>query len=131
MSPTLALILLACCPDDPAKIEFGRDVQPILAKHCFLCHGPDKGTRKAKLRLDLQSIVGEEQGILVPGQPLSSELISRITHTSADERMPPAEEIALTPGEIETLTRWVTEGAEYQRHWAFDQITAPALPDGG
>ena len=131
MSPTLALILLAWSTEDPAKLEFSRDVQPILAKHCFLCHGPDQGTRKAKLRLDLPSIVGEEQGILVPGQPLSSELISRITHTSADERMPPAEESALTPGEIETLTRWVTEGAEYQRHWAFDQITAPALPGGG
>ncbi len=49
MSPTLALILLAWGTEEPATVEFGRDVQPILAKHCFVCHGPDQGTRKAKL----------------------------------------------------------------------------------
>ena len=130
MSTTLALLLLTCSPDGPTTIEFGRDVQPILAKHCFVCHGPDQGTRKAKLRLDLPGIVGEEHGILVPGQPLSSELISRITHASADDRMPPAEESVLTPEEINTLTLWVKEGAEYQRHWSFEAIEAPTLPPG-
>ena len=89
MSPTLALLFLACCLDDPATVEFGRDVQPILSKHCFVCHGPDQGTRQAELRLDLASTVGEERGILVPGQPQSSELIRRITHESIDERVPP------------------------------------------
>jgi hypothetical protein len=130
MFPIFALILFAFVPDGPTTVEFGRDVQPILAKHCFVCHGPDQGTRKAKLRLDLPGIVGEEQGILVPGQPLSSELISRITHASADDRMPPAEESVLTPEEIETLTRWVKEGAQYQRHWSFEEIEAPTLPPG-
>ncbi|HIF40454.1 MAG TPA: DUF1553 domain-containing protein [Planctomycetes bacterium] len=131
MYPALALILLTWSAEDPITIEFGRDVQPILARHCFPCHGPDQGTRKAKLRLDLPSIVGEEKGILVPGQPERSELISRITHASADELMPPAEESALTSEEIEILSRWVKEGAEYQRHWAFEEIGAGALPPSG
>jgi len=128
MTLTLALLLFSGGLDDPAAIEFGRAVQPILSKHCYVCHGPDQGTRKAKLRLDLPGIVGEQLGIVVPGLPGDSEFIRRITHESADDRMPPVEESELTAEEIQILTRWVEEGAQYQRHWSFESIASPALP---
>src|SRR5437016_992703 len=38
----------------PEEIEFNRDVRPVLANTCFLCHGPDKNSRKAKMRLDIR-----------------------------------------------------------------------------
>ena len=60
MTPTLLLLLFfASGSDEPAKVEFSRDVQPILSKRCFVCHGPDEGTREAKMRLDRPEIVGE------------------------------------------------------------------------
>ena len=128
MTPTLALLLLAFGSEEPSKVEFGRDVQPILSKRCFVCHGPDEGTREAKLRLDRPEIVGEEHGILVPGNLTESELILRITSEFEDEIMPPPEEGALTPEEIDVLKRWVEEGAEYERHWSFQPITHHDAP---
>lgn len=123
MTPLFALLFLAVGSDGPREVDFGRDVQPILSKRCFVCHGPDEGTREAKLRLDLSGIVGEEHGILIPGQPDESELILRITSEFEDEVMPPTGEGALSSEEIEILTRWVAEGAEYERHWSFQPIT--------
>ena len=131
MTPLLLLLALSLDLDGSSKIEFSRDVQPILSKRCFVCHGPDEGTREAKLRLDRPEIVGEEHGILVPGDLEASELILRITSEFEDEVMPPAEEGALTAEEIDVLTRWVEEGAEYERHWSFQPIPADAAPAAG
>lgn len=117
------LILAAPCGDVP--VDFSREIQPILSSHCFVCHGPDEGTRKHDLRLDLGQIVGAERGVLVPGDPASSELIQRISHVDPVKRMPPPEEgDDLTSSEIEVLTRWVKEGAVYQEHWAFLTLTS-------
>ncbi len=124
MSSLLILFALALDLDGSSTVEFSRDVQPILSKRCFVCHGPDEGTREAKLRLDLPEVVGEEQGIIIPGKPEDSELILRLTTEFEDEIMPPPEEEALTREEIDILTRWVEEGAEYETHWAFLPITA-------
>ena len=126
MNSLLLFLLLAS--DGSSKVDFGRDVQPILSKRCFVCHGPDEGTREARLRLDLPEIVGAEHGILIPGQPDQSELILRITSEFEDELMPPTEEGALSPEEIELLTRWVEEGAEYERHWSFQPIASDSVP---
>jgi hypothetical protein len=127
MTPLLALLLFAVGSDEPGEVDFGRDVQPILSKRCFVCHGPDEGTREAKLRLDLPEIVDSERGILAAGRPLDSELILRITSEFEDELMPPLEEgEPLTEEEIAILTRWVAEGAVYEQHWAFQEISSEA-----
>lgn len=122
------LVLVTLCGDIP--VDFSREVQPILSSHCFVCHGPDEGTRKKGLRLDLGSVVGVERGILVPHDPDTSELIRRITHSDPEQRMPPMETgDELTADEIDILTRWVSEGAVYQQHWAFRSLTS-GVDDG-
>ena len=59
-------------------VDFQRNVRPVLAAHCFKCHGPDEKTRKAKLRLDIR-----------PELDLLDEILSRIDHSDSDELMPP------------------------------------------
>ncbi|MCH2103106.1 MAG: PSD1 and planctomycete cytochrome C domain-containing protein [Planctomycetes bacterium] len=130
MIQLFAILLLTAGSEEPTQVEFGRDVQPILSKRCFVCHGPDEGTREARLRLDLPEVVGEEQGVIVPGNPEASELILRITSEYADELMPPPGEEPLTPDEIDILKRWVEQGAEYEGHWAFEPIPETSAPRG-
>src|SRR5688572_13633739 len=72
------------------ELQYNRDIRPILSDNCFLCHGPDKNNRKAKLRLDVRD-VAIEKGAIVPGKPLESELIARITTTNEDDMMPPSD----------------------------------------
>jgi hypothetical protein len=111
-----------------APIEFNRDVRPILSDHCFTCHGPDAGKRKAKLRLDQREVALDREAI-VPGDPEASELIYRITTDDPDEHMPPPETRApLTPEQKEILHRWIAEGAEYQDHWSYLPLERPPVP---
>jgi uncharacterized protein DUF1553/uncharacterized protein DUF1549/cytochrome c len=101
------------------KIDFHRDVRPILSDKCFACHGPDEKHREAELRLDQPPKPGTKI-IIVPGQADVSELIKRITSTDPDEHMPPAKSgKTLTAAEIATLRRWVEQGATWATHWAF------------
>src|SRR5579859_8131305 len=75
------------------KIDFTREIRPILANHCWNCHGPDEKQRKAGLRLDLveSSRTKLESGFaaIVPGNPDESELVARIAATDDAEVMPP------------------------------------------
>src|SRR5688500_12106965 len=111
-----------------AKIQFNRDVRPILSETCFTCHGPDKSHRKAGLRLDLRE-EALKSGAIVPGKPEASEAIKRIFTTNPDELMPPTDSHkTLTAKQKQTLKQWVAEGAEYQPHWAFIAPTKAPLP---
>src|SRR5262245_47845337 len=71
------------------RVQFNRDVRPILSDKCFQCHGPDARKRQAELRLDLRD-AAVEKGAIAPGKPGQSELIRRILSHDPDERMPPA-----------------------------------------
>jgi uncharacterized protein DUF1553/uncharacterized protein DUF1549/cytochrome c len=119
--------------DKPArKISYARDIQPILATNCFLCHGPDVRNRKAGLRLDVreEAIKALKSGAraIVPGDPGKSELIARI-HAEDSERMPPAKtKKTLKESEKELLRQWIGQGAVYQKHWAFMPPERPAVP---
>ncbi|MBT4010825.1 MAG: DUF1553 domain-containing protein [Planctomycetaceae bacterium] len=109
------------------KINFNRDVRPILADNCFACHGPDAAHVEADLRLDLQESAVRPDGVIVLGKPSKSELVRRINSHDADARMPPEKSHkTLTADEKSLLARWIAEGAEYQDHWAF---IAPQLPE--
>lgn len=114
---------VSAADDAPGRLEFNRDVRPILSDKCFLCHGPDKGTRKAGLRLDVRDeAIADRDGVraIVAGDINASELVRRILSHDPDEMMPPPEsERSLTDAQKQTLVRWVEEGAAYEPHWSF------------
>jgi len=104
--------------------QFTSRVRPILARHCFKCHGPDDKARKARIRLDVrdEAVKPAASGAIpiVPGKPDESELVSRIFAEDASERMPPpAAKIPLAEGDKQVLKQWIAGGAEYKTHWAF------------
>ena len=115
------------------KVQFARDVLPILSTHCFTCHGPDAKQQKAGLRLDLAETATKKlksgNRAVVPGDVKQSELLARVFSTVDSERMPPRSTMkTLKDSEKALLNRWIEEGAEYQRHWAFVVPTRPAMP---
>src|SRR5687767_5593006 len=113
----------------PQKVDFNRDVRPILADNCFACHGPDDKARKADLRLDRRD---DALAAIDLKKPAESELVKRITSTDKSERMPPEKTgKKLTAAQVETLKAWVTQGAEYQGHWAFIAPRRPDVPAAG
>ena len=113
---------------EKAKLEYNRDIRPILADNCFACHGPDSAARKADLRLD-QREVALEMATITPGKPDESEMIRRILSTDASEKMPPPEtKKSLTKEEQQKLADWIKQGAEYQLHWSFIPPKRPELP---
>ena len=100
-------------------LSFNRDIQPLLSDRCFACHGPDKESRQAELRLD-QREAALKSGAITPGNPATSAIIERILSEDPETVMPPPRHNKpLTSAEKDLLRRWVAEGAEYQPHWAF------------
>jgi hypothetical protein len=128
----LLAVLRAPSAAGEAPIDFRRDIRPILSDACFRCHGPDPGTRKAKLRLDQREGIfrtRDEITVVSPGHPENSELVSRITSKDDDEVMPPRESNRpLKPREIELLRRWVAAGAPWKNHWAYELPQRPVVP---
>jgi hypothetical protein len=117
-------------------LDFNQDVQPILARNCFSCHGPDPEMRKAGLRLDLEESARKKReghpDALVPGHPDESELIKRIESRDPHHLMPQSSEgeaKPMKPEEIAILREWVKEGAVYRPHWAFEKPKRPPLPE--
>jgi hypothetical protein len=115
------------------SIDFQRDVRPILAEHCFHCHGPDDAKREAGLRLDLREAatakLESDATAVVAGKPELSELVRRIRSTDADSVMPPpSTKKTLDPKQIKILEQWIAEGAPYAGHWAFRAPTKCDLP---
>ncbi|MFT4538124.1 MAG: hypothetical protein ACI841_000314 [Planctomycetota bacterium] len=126
-----ALLALLCVDITEAQVpDYGDDVRPILADHCFACHGPDAETRKAGLRLDLREVAvsdGAGRAAIAPGDSASSELIHRIT--DQDDPMPPKEHgPPLTEEQVSVLSRWIAGGATYERHWSYDAPCEQLLP---
>ena len=116
-----------CLAATPTKLKFNRDIRPILSDKCFFCHGPDAKKREAKLRLDeRESAVAK--GAIVPGRPDESEMIKRIL-ASDDDHMPPLKSKlgSFSASEVAVLRQWISEGAEYEAHWAF----IPLKDEGG
>jgi hypothetical protein len=118
---------------EPA-VQFNRDIRPILSEHCYTCHGPDERKRFSKLRLDGEASAKSDLGghfAIVPGQPAASELLKRVNSNDLARRMPPAYSGAerLSSREIDLLTRWITQGAQWQKHWAFIPPVRPDLPE--
>lgn len=135
---TVSLVLLAAAVqagDAPANgVDFARDIQPLFAKHCYSCHGPEK--QRGGYRLDKKSFAfktGEEKPI-VPGKSAASSMISRVQSDDEDEKMPPKGE-RLTAAQVALLKTWIDAGAAWPDDaghamdgWALKPLNKPAEP---
>jgi cytochrome c553 len=110
------------------KLQFNRDIRPILSDKCFHCHGPDSKNQKADLRLD-ERAAAIKDGHITPGKPDKSLVLERILSDDPEEVMPPPKSKLgkLTPAEAATLKQWIAEGAEYEAHWAFIPLKPESL----
>jgi mono/diheme cytochrome c family protein len=134
----LCLVVLSSAPARSAesgRVDFDRDVRPILSEHCANCHGPDEKKRKAGLRFDLptERLTAEEAraraDILGAGKPEQSEFVRRLFTEDADDVMPPPDAgLNLTDTQRQILRRWVAEGARFSDHWSFVAPVAAELP---
>jgi mono/diheme cytochrome c family protein len=132
-----ALFAVAALGAAPAgKLEFNRDIRPILSENCFQCHGQDSAHREGKLRLDERenaTLPRRNHVVIAPGKPDNSELIFRILSTDEEEQMPPpAANKHVTPEQAKLLRQWIAEGATYQKHWSFlppQRSPLPAVKD--
>ncbi len=119
----LSILLLIAASNTAAAdetVDFQKQILPLLSDRCFACHGPDKKSQKADLRLD------HEQDVLnhvVPGEPDDSELWLRISAVDEDERMPPVDSgLALSADEKHLIRQWIQQGARWKRHWSLDPL---------
>jgi hypothetical protein len=113
-------------------IKFTRDIRPILARHCFACHGPDEGQRKAKLRLDLkEGAFADHDGTrpFVPGSVEESEAVQRVLSEDPTQQMPPGKGKRLDAEQVGLLKRWIEQGAEWETHWAFEKPVKHFVPE--
>ncbi|OYW75852.1 MAG: hypothetical protein B7Z37_11395 [Verrucomicrobia bacterium 12-59-8] len=128
-----ALLFCLALPAAGFAVDFNRDVRPVLAQHCFKCHGMDDQGRKGKLRLDLRdSALGKGKSgelAVVPGKPDASELIRRVFSTDEDEVMPPPHTKSFLPESVKNILKaWIAEGAPYEAHWAYVPPKQASLP---
>lgn len=131
-STVLAATEILAAEPGHTRVDFNRDIRPILSDVCFQCHGPDKNQRQADLRLDVKDDVYKDRegyAIVVPGKLDTSELYSRLIDTDDKQRMPPPEALRqLTKTEIDLFKRWIEQGAEWQGHWAYIKPDRPVVP---
>mgnify|MGYP003308936615 CR=1 FL=1 len=108
------------------EVSFNRDIRPILAANCFLCHGPDKKARKARLRFD------EEKSIIKAFREKDltrNKAWKRINSKDEEKVMPPPDSHKkLTAREIAKSGAWIKGGASWQGHWAYVTPKKPGLP---
>jgi mono/diheme cytochrome c family protein len=113
------------------KVDFARDIRPILQTHCVQCHGAEK--QMAQLRLDQPKLAAR---VIVAGKSNDSRLVHRILGLNGEARMPKGGD-PLKPEQIALIKRWIDEGAlwpedkaagEAPKHWAFIPPVRPALP---
>lgn len=113
------------------KIDFSAQVKPILNKRCISCHGGVKRNAEFSLLFRHEALDTTESGqvAIIPGDPHGSEMIRRITANDPEVRMPYKEE-PLTKQEIDILTQWIKEGAEWGDHWAYLPPATVKIPPG-
>ena len=122
------------------RIDFARDIEPLLAKHCIECHGPKK--QRSDLRLDSRAATiqgGTEGAALIPGKSAESLLIRLVMGMDKDRVMPPKGD-RLSKEEIALLRRWIDQGAEWsntataekktneETWWSLKPVVRPEAP---
>ncbi len=129
----ILLATLACLHAQDGPVLFSRDILPLLSDHCFQCHGPDANDRHGDLRLDDEDDAKRPRdpfAVVTPHDSARSLIMDRLRTSDPDTVMPPPElGRPLSPEQITLLERWIDEGAPWGRHWAFEPIARPPLPD--
>jgi hypothetical protein len=116
-----------------ARIDFDRQVRPIFSDNCFACHGPDEEKRMAKLRLDVKDggafSKRKDYQIIVPGDSAHSRLFQRVSSDKKGFIMPPPySNHTLTKAQIETIQKWIDQGAKWDMHWSYTVPKASPVP---
>ena len=118
----------------PEKIDFNFHVRPILSDRCYPCHGPDENSRQTELRLDdpdrvYARLADSEDFAVVPGKPHESMIIKRVLVEDPEIIMPPPEsKLFLSSQEKAILIKWIEQGAEWKKHWAYIPPGKAPLP---
>jgi len=117
------------------RVEFNRDIRPILSDNCFACHGPDEKARQSGLRLDVsdhaRAKLESGKTALIPKDVAGSELMRRVLATDPSQIMPPPDSSKhLTARQIDLLRRWIEQGGDYQTHWSLTPLQRPEIPSG-
>ena len=123
-----AVLLVATLASATAadEVRFSRDILPLLSENCFFCHGPDDENRAADLRLDEEAAASL---VIDRESPADSELLRRILSDDPDEQMPPPDSNRrLTTSQKDMIRKWLEGGAKWGRHWSFEPLTAPSVP---
>ncbi len=121
------ILYLLLVPALVNAVDYDREIQPLLADLCYACHGPDAKTREADLRFDQRDSALQ---VIKPGSISESELMQRLLSQDPEIIMPPPE-VEKRPEEEDKalLEQWITEGAEFTKHWAFEPIEKAPLPE--
>ena len=125
---------IASMAQEPSRVQFNRQIRPLLSDRCFACHGPDPGNRQSGLRLDREAEakadLGKSHFAIVPGDAAHSGIYQRITSSNKGQRMPPAYagHDRLPDEQIALIKRWIEEGAPYEAHYSFIAPQRPSAP---
>ncbi|MEC7584733.1 MAG: DUF1553 domain-containing protein [Planctomycetota bacterium] len=120
-------------PEGSARVDYLRQVRPLLTQHCYGCHGPDEDERVSELRFDVRASLAEElddgRPAVTPFDTERSDVWRRVSSKDPDLVMPPPKaDDPLSPEQIEILRRWIVEGADWADHWAFETPRRPQVP---
>jgi hypothetical protein len=126
----VAMSLLHSC-GELEKVDFSTQIKPILNNNCITCHGGVKKNAGFSLLFEKEALAETESGhpAIIPGNAAGSEMIKRLHETDPELRMP-YEKPPLSEEEIELLTRWIDQGAEWGEHWAYslpEKVDVPTL----
>ncbi len=107
----VATILVSSSALAQEKVDFAKQIQPILKESCVKCHGTEK--KKGKLRLDnkADALKGGDTGpAWVAGNSAKSLLIERLETKNEDDRMPQKAD-PLPADKIKLFKAWIDQGA--------------------
>lgn len=121
----LSWVCFVVCAGLHAEVSFNRDIRPILSDTCFRCHGPDKSSRMAGMRLDIreEALRARRSGTpIIPGDPEKSLIVQRVFATNGKIMPPEMAHKVLTDRQKDLIRQWVAEGAKYEGHWSYQPL---------
>ena len=128
----LVFLFISSC-QSPDKVDFSTQIKPILNKNCITCHGGVKKNAGFSLLFEEEAFADTESGkpAIIPGDAAGSEFIKRLHEEDPELRMP-YEKPKLSDEDIDLLTRWIDQGAEWGEHWAYslpEKVEIPTITD--
>ena len=122
----VALLAAGC---GGSEVDFNAEIRPILNERCVTCHGGVKTSADLNLQFRDLALLGGESGepAIVPGNAGASAVVRMISHADPADRMPKDDD-PLSESDIDLIRRWIDQGANWERHWAYDVPVRPEPP---